>query len=289
MELKNHQPPLNVEEQVKNLKEIGLVINDEEYAKSILNDISYFRLIKGYGLGLKERNSNFDGTVTIENIVQIYFFDANLRQLISVLIEKIEVNFRCRLCNYFCCKYGAIGYENPAYFKNLQYHNEFMEEINKVILRNCNSPFVKNFQNNYIDGKLPMYSLAEISSFGTLSKFFKNMLNADKKEFAKIYGVGYTYLESWIEHIVTVRNICAHYNRIYNFKIPNRPMLYSHDNVEPNKIFATLLCIKRLLPRDRHWIEFADTLEALFEKYSDVDKARIGFPQDWYNKLVNEK
>lgn len=289
MDLKNHQPPLNVEEQVENLKEVGLVVKNDEYAKSILNDISYFRLVKGYGLGLKKRNSNFDGTVTFEHIAQLYFFDANLRQLISVLVEKVEINFRCRLCNYFCCKYGVTGYENSSYFKCEQYHNEFMEEVDKVILRNRNSPFVKNFQNNYSEDKLPFYAVSELTSFGTMSKFYKNMINSDKKEFAKNYGVGYTYLESWIEHIVTVRNLCAHYNRIYNFKLPNRPMLYNHDNVNPNTIFATLLCIKRLLPRDKHWIEFADTLEILFEKYPDVDKLCIGFPQDWYNKLINEK
>ena len=44
-ELKNHQPPMTIDEQVKNLKSIGLIVEDEEYAKKILNDISYFRLI----------------------------------------------------------------------------------------------------------------------------------------------------------------------------------------------------------------------------------------------------
>ena len=289
MELKNHQPPLDVEQQIENLKNIGLVINNEDYARKILNDISYFRLIKGCGIGLKERNSSFDGSITFENIVRIYFFDAKLRQLISEQIEKIEINFRCRLCNFFCCKYGVTEYENVTHFVNEDFHNEFLEAINKEITRKCEFPFVKNFKNNYFGGKLPMYALAEIATFGTLSKFFKNMMSTDKKDFAKIYGVGYTYLESWIEHISSVRNICAHYNRIYNFKLPKRPMLYSHDNVEPNKIFATLLCIKRLLPRDRHWVEFADTLEILFEKYPDIDKFCIGFPADWYNKLINEK
>lgn len=52
-ELKQHQPPMTIDEQVENLKTLGLVINDEEYAKRILNDISYFRLIKAYSLGYK--------------------------------------------------------------------------------------------------------------------------------------------------------------------------------------------------------------------------------------------
>ena len=44
--LKKHQPSMTIDEQIENLKEKGLVIQDEEYARSILNDISYFRLIK---------------------------------------------------------------------------------------------------------------------------------------------------------------------------------------------------------------------------------------------------
>lgn len=39
-ELKEHQPPMTIEEQVENLKKIGLIVEDEEYAKKILNDIS---------------------------------------------------------------------------------------------------------------------------------------------------------------------------------------------------------------------------------------------------------
>ena len=39
-DLKQHQEPMTIEEQVQNLKGIGLLITDEEYAKKILNDIA---------------------------------------------------------------------------------------------------------------------------------------------------------------------------------------------------------------------------------------------------------
>ena len=65
-ELKQHQPPMTIAEQVENLKSLGLIINDEEYAKKILNDISYFRIIKAYSLGFKTRNGNYNDGVTFE-------------------------------------------------------------------------------------------------------------------------------------------------------------------------------------------------------------------------------
>ena len=45
-ELKEHQTPMTIDEQVENLKSIGVIVDDEEYAKKILNDIS-FTLRKG--------------------------------------------------------------------------------------------------------------------------------------------------------------------------------------------------------------------------------------------------
>jgi hypothetical protein len=34
---KHHQPPLNVDEQIENLKDLGLTIEDEQSAKTFLN------------------------------------------------------------------------------------------------------------------------------------------------------------------------------------------------------------------------------------------------------------
>lgn len=56
VELKKHQPPMTVEEQIENLKSLGLIIDNEDEVKDFLNDISYFRLIKGFSIGLKKRN-----------------------------------------------------------------------------------------------------------------------------------------------------------------------------------------------------------------------------------------
>lgn len=50
MELKKNRVPMTIDEQVENLKELGLVINDEEAVKEFLNDVSYFRLIKAYSI-----------------------------------------------------------------------------------------------------------------------------------------------------------------------------------------------------------------------------------------------
>jgi len=98
-ELKQHQKPMSIDEQVKNLKELGLIIKDEEYAKRILNDISYFRLIKAYSLGFKSKNGEYLSGITFEQILELYLFNANFRQITFAEIEKIETNLRCMKLN----------------------------------------------------------------------------------------------------------------------------------------------------------------------------------------------
>lgn len=199
---------------------------------------------------------------------------------------------RCRLGNYFSLTYGNFGYEDKNNFRNEDYYNLTMLEIQKEISRSDKVPFVQNFQNNYVDGKIPMYALVELFSFGTLSKFFKNMQNIDKKAIASSYGVGYTYFESWIEYISFIRNVCAHYGRLYNINFSKTPILYrqyTQKGIGNIRVCAVLLCLKHLLPNDRHWYEFVDTVELLFDKYPNVKKELMGFPKDdWKDFLLRK-
>lgn len=265
-ELKQHQQPMTIEKQVENLKSLGLIIDDEEYAKTILNDISYFRLIKAYSLGLKPKNGSYNDGVTFRQIVELYLFNSNFRQITFAEIERIEVNVRCRIANYFAEVYGVLGYMEPKNFVDEEYHKMLMEDIEEEVRRNSKAPFVKNFETSYVGGNLPIYAVVELFSFGTLSKFYKNMKNADKKVVAKSFGIGYTYLESWLESISYVRNICAHYGRLYNAKLSKTPIFYkeyTQAGVGNNRIFGVLLCMKQILKNDKHWNLYVDEIKLL--------------------------
>lgn len=83
----------------------------------------------------------------------------------------LEVNLQCRVAHYFSLKCGVLGYECSNNFANPEYHKEFLDDVSDAIKRNRRSPFVRNFQQNYLDGKILMYALVELLSFGTLSKY----------------------------------------------------------------------------------------------------------------------
>jgi abortive infection bacteriophage resistance protein len=117
------------------------------------------------------------------------------------------------------------------------------------------------------------------------------MKNEDKKAVSKLFGVGYTYFESWIENISYVRNICAHYGRLYNAILSKTPTLYKQYielGVSNNRVFSTLLCLKHLLPMDRHWDEFVENISNLLYKYPKADKFKIGFIETWEDVLLGK-
>ena len=283
MDKKEQQNALSVERQIENLKTLGLSISNVDVAKELLNNISYYRLIKAYSLEFKKKNSIYFTGTKFETIVDLYYFNSELCQIMYTMVEEIEILLRCRIGNYFSLKYGVLGYEDSKNFENIYYYDQFKKDIVFELERNDKSPIVKNFKNNYVNGKLPFYALIELFSFGTLSKFYKNMLSKDKKEIAKTFGAPYTYLESWIESIAFVRNTCAHYGRLYNEKIPKKPMLYKDDKEDGDndKLFIIVRCMSRIVKHDNDWVGFKAKLDSLFKKYKNVKISSIGFPDKW--------
>ncbi len=163
------------------------------------------------------------------------------------------------------------------------YQISTLKELEKEIKRNKKSPFIQNFKENYEGGEVPFYAAIEVASFGTLSKMYKNMENEDKREIAKIFDVDYTYLESWIENLSYVRNICAHYGRLYGAKLTKTPKLYKEylkKGISNNSIFASIINLKILAEED-YYNRFHSDLLKIIDKYPSVDLKHLGFIEGW--------
>ena len=142
---KSHQAPIDLKEQIENLISLGLEIEDKGYAKSVLNRVSYYRIVKAYSITLKENGKYIDGT-TFENIVDLYLFDMGLRHILFSLIEHIEVYLRAVITNYFSLKYGNFGYKDLSNYKKKNFQKSTLKELEREIKRNKKSPFIHNFE-----------------------------------------------------------------------------------------------------------------------------------------------
>ncbi|WP_018086930.1 Abi family protein [Desulfurispora thermophila] len=282
------KPPLSIEEQIKLLVSRGLVVEDETFATDVLNHVGYYRL-SGYTLSLKTGDLFHEG-VTFQKVYNIYEFDQKLRYLLLGIIEIVEIAFRAQIANYMALKYGALGYLNRVYFSNGDYHKKFLDELNDQITKNQEKElFVKHHIEKY-EGKFPIWVAVEVFSLGMLSKFFKNMKTKDQKAISrKFYAFSHEYISSWLHSLVNLRNICAHYGRLYNRRFTIMPK-FSKDakikGIQGNSLFACIFLLKYLVNNKKKWNNFLINLQAIVDEYKDdIDISLMGFPDNWYEVL----
>lgn len=281
--------PTTYTEQIDLLKKRNLTILDNNRAISILKDTNYYRL-SGYMLSVKKDNIFFNNT-TLDQIYNYYNFDKKLRQILFNLIEDIEIAFRSRIAYYIAHKYGPLGYKSSNIFFNENVHNSFIEELNKKINSAYTQElFIKHHFLKY-KGEIPIWVLVEILSFSSLSKLFSNMKTEDKKEFSNVfYKFKYFYLQSWIHHLVYVRNICAHFGRLYYKHLVIRPKYLDKDSklTRPTgKIFDTFFILRKFCYDKNKYKILITEVNNLFKQFPDIIKKHIGFPEDWEEILIN--
>ena len=295
MGTKEHSEAMDIPAQIENLKKNNLTIEDEEAAARILQRISYYRLIKAYGPSFKDKKTGmYRDRATFNQIYRVYEFDNQLRHLLIPYLQEIEITFRCQITNYFCVKYGVLGYLNSSNFDEAASYSELYNKIYQCLAQSKDSPIVKNFRNNYVEGKVPLYAAIELFTFGTLALFYSSMKTEDRKAIAAMYeGVNEHYLTSWLVSIGYVRNLCSHFNRLYNKTLIKKPMLYKKQDGEVNnsKLYSVLCCMRYLLKDSGDWHSFVNALNDLLAEYSDcVKPSGIGcINNGWKDKLLDQE
>ena len=132
--------------------------------------------------------------------------------------------------------------------------------------------------------------LLSIYLFNSISKFYGNLLENDKKIIAKnMFDVNESYLESWLHSLSVMRNICAHFGYVYRRKFSVRPRLYSDFGWNPNKnseFFAISLVIGKLSNYFRK-LDFCNKLEErqINNKYFSLHD--YGYPKNWIDFILN--
>lgn len=290
------KPFKSINEQIDILKQRGLIIQDMQYAYRVLSHVNYYRL-SGYTLTLR-KNNEFYKNVTLEQVMQIYNFDAELRVALLYLLEYIEVSFRTHIGYFHSQKYGPLGYVNKSTFKNELHYESFYQEILKLIKENeKNEIFIKHHNEKY-EGQFPFWVIVELMSFGCLSRAFKNLHDDVKRIICKEHysPIPYDYIENWLQGFVVLRNICAHRGRLYNRYItftpklsPKDKKLFRDNNLDLNKVtkqvFTYVYIMSKLIDDSLIMDNFVDRFKKLIIKYPFVKLSHYGFCGNWENFL----
>ena len=128
----------------------------------------------------------------------------------------------------------------------------------------------------------------ELFSFGMLSRFFSDLKPSDQKRLSRaLYQASPKEVRSWLRCCTDLRNICAHYGRLYYRIFPATPAGFDLKPAQQCRLWGAVLSVRALYPDAQKWnTEILPAMEALFEEYKqEIDLYHLAFPKDWSDQL----
>ena len=284
MELK---PATTYDEQLKVLQERQCEIVDPAFGKTVLQHINYYRFT-AYFLPFRTADGMYRDGTSFHRVFRIYEFDRKMRRVLFSAVEQVELYLRTQFAYFYAHKYGPLGYMDASNYGSNHDHARFRKLFESEVQHNKTVPFVKHHCEKY-EGNFPIWVATELFSFGMLSFFYRDLKTADKKEIARdLYKTTYGNLDSWLRCCTDLRNICAHYGRLYYrvfSAVPATPKGFPV--VLQRSLFDNIVMLKFLYPdRDRWNSEVLSAIIALLEEYAgDIELSHIGFPDNWEELL----
>lgn len=287
--------PLTIDEQLNKLEEHGIIIDNPEEAKALLQQVSYYRLT-GYLLQFRKdpSSSDLESKHQLSELRQLYEFDMQLRSLIRHYIEICEVYYKTHISRVFalekCIEPPHDQHYNPDNYYNKDGFQKIMDRFEKEEKYYADSLIVKHHKQNYA-GKMPIWVMFELMSFSNVSMLYSAMYTSSQERIAQPLGIGSKTLANHLHCMSILRNRCAHTARLINVRY-NPPaklsqnFLRDNPSVSNDSLFAYLKILIYRLPSNDIRKEFKDKIIKLIESYKDVvDLSLIGFPTNYKSIL----
>lgn len=180
-----------------------------------------------------------------------------------------------------------------------------ISEFQKQIASRAKDPSISHYLKKY--GYVPLWVLNNILTLGQISKFYSILKQPDRQKISKIFQITDNQLESTLFYLSSVRNFCAHGNRLYCFRT-KRPLIdfSAHASLNIPKsdgheydygkrdLFAAMIALRYVLPKS-DYLKLIKEIYRLFSiirpKLATINETDIlkemGFPIDWRNQLVS--
>lgn len=278
--------PTSYQEQLNILKQRNVVIDDPNRCIAVFEGVNYYRFT-AYFLPFKQADGTYRPGTHFQQVYRIYEFDRKLRSILFAALEEVEIYLRAKFAYFHAHKYGAEGYMDASNYSSHHHAEKFRENLTREIASNGRSAFVRHHQEHY-DGHFPIWVAVELFTFGMLSRFYSDLKTADQKELAReIYGTIPKNIISWLRCCTDLRNICAHYGRLYYRIFPATPAKINAAKMQTQQLWGAVWALFSLYPDAAKWNnEILPQLSALFEQYRDsISLSHIGFPTDWEKSL----
>lgn len=295
-------------EQVEWLQnEKHLIISDKQFAEDTLKHIGYFPLMGGYKhlFRIPLTKKYKDGT-SFNEIVSLYEFDAELRELFFKYLLQIERHLRSLMSYYFSEKYGESqsAYLNANNFNNSRRNHNTVNRLIATLQRATSTTdyiYINYYRNTY--GNIPLWVLINVLTFGNLSKMYKVFPQSLQSKICKNFGIiNQRQMEQFLSVLTKFRNVCAHGERLFTYwtidnisdlplhkkmSIPLNGIQYQYGK---NDLFAVIIAFRYLIPRKDFLIfkrKLATLIDRTSKKLIHIDNNellnKMGFPTNWKN------
>ncbi|MCK9170470.1 MAG: Abi family protein [Treponema sp.] len=295
MKPKYDKPALTPGEQAELLFSRGLKgIETDELIKT-LSFVSYYRL-RGYMYPYQDNSipsTPFLNGTSWEYIKNDYLFDQQFRHLIFSAVENIEIAMRTQLTLQMSLTYGSRWYTDKKLFVKENLWAKDRENLQKEWQRS-KEVFTGHYNSCYdTTYDPPSWMIFETASFGTLSKYFENIdytLPARNRitgfwGFPEKSGI---VVSSWFRHLSFVRNICAHYGRLFSRELIVTPVFPKYPPEKwvskwynPNRVYTTVCILTCLLDYCAPDYDFRTMLSGLMHTIRSEQLPAMGFPENW--------
>lgn len=307
-------------------KDTDKAYSDKDFRKRKLAEVTYFRL-KGYAVTLtntlkeiRQKDPSFHKKdISFETVCRVYDCDAQLRELLLRVLQRIEIHLRASMSNFHAQQYGPYGYLDMSIYDyqrpEIYNHSAFLKGIAKAVEKNKgNYPFVKHYLKKY-DGIMPIWVLSELMSFGDLVHFYKNWTETARTAFLsnvlykdhpgkpdsathpEDYKRFTTWLDSsftsWLDACRILRNVCAHCGQLYGRRFswtPKIPREIPKPAGSSLPLWASVLAAEFLYPDEAEWkASVTLRLKTILHSVSEADyptlRIGLGFPENWDEQL----
>ena len=254
----------SLDDQVRLLRDRGLVIDDPAECRRFLMRVGYYHL-SGYARFFQVDpaygDNRFKAGVRFSDIAELQILDTRLRNLSLSALADVELALRTGFAYRFAELHRTPGaLWDPASFapparSSSPVHEKVLEDLDKA-----KQPFISRHRvawGQYLD--LPPWIAVEALQFGILSKAVEQCANPDiRKALADDFGVAHQGFSSQIRAFVTLRNACAHSNRLWNdvariqASVPNNILQRAKRRVgsfHPQSNYQVLVALEQFLPQ----------------------------------------
>lgn len=288
------KPATTYAQQIDMLKQRGMQIDDSAEAEFYLQHLNYYRL-GAYWLPFESDHSRhvFRPGTHFQDVLNLYIFDRELRLLVMDAIERFEVSVRAQWCYQLAHYHGPHAPLDASLARNHDLWRSITDSLKEEVSRS-QEIFIQHLLMVYEEPLPPIWALCEIMSLGVLSKCYKNLKpKATRRAISKTYGIDEEVLQSWLHHLVTVRNLCAHHSRLWNREFTFTPQaprskpakLIGEFRPGSRKIYNTFVLLLHCMDCIAPDHSLRQRLKELIQKHQ-IPVSAMGFPADWENRRI---